>query len=70
MEIIDLSQEIYPDMPVYHSLPLVEMTAYANYEQWEGITDRKVVSPTVHPLPLKIHGGTGSPMRSVAVIEE
>jgi kynurenine formamidase len=39
MEIIDLSQEIYPNMPVYHG------------------------------LPLKIRGGTGSPVRAVAVFE-
>ena len=58
MEIIDLSQEIYPNMPVYHGLPPVEMTVYASHEQWEGLTGSETVSPAVHRLTLGEHTGT------------
>jgi len=58
MEIIDLSQEIYPNMPVYHGLPPVEMTVYASHEEWEGITESDMVSPAVHRLALGEHTGT------------
>lgn len=58
LEIIDLSQEIYPGMPVYHGLPEVEMTVYASHEQWDGIPDSDIVSPAVHRLGLGEHTGT------------
>lgn len=58
MEIIDLSQEIFPGMPVYHGLPPVEMSVFASHEQWEGITGSDIVSPAVHRLTLGEHTGT------------
>jgi kynurenine formamidase len=57
-EIIDLSQEIYAGMPVFHGLPEVEITVHVTHEQWDGITDSEVVSPAVHRLVLGEHTGT------------
>jgi kynurenine formamidase len=58
LEIIDLSQEIYSGMPVFHGLPEVKMTLHASHEQWEGIQDSDVVSPAVHKLEMGEHTGT------------
>ena len=58
LKIVDLSQEIYPGMPIFHGLPQVEMTVYASHEQWDGITDSDVVSPAVNRLVLGEHTGT------------
>jgi kynurenine formamidase len=58
MEIIDLSQEIYSGMPVFHGLPEVKMTLFASHEEWDGIQDGAVVSPAVHKLELGEHTGT------------
>lgn len=58
LEIVDLSQEIYSGMPVFHGLPDVEITLYASHEQWDGITDSEVVSPAVNRLVLGEHTGT------------
>ncbi len=58
LEIIDLSQEIYSGMPVFHGLPEVKMTIYASHEEWEGIQDSAVVSPAVHKLEMGEHTGT------------
>ena len=58
VEIIDLSQEIYSGMPVYHCLPEVEITVYASHEQWDGIIDSEIVSPAVNRLVLGEHTGT------------
>jgi kynurenine formamidase len=95
-EIIDLSQETFSDMPVFPGLLEVKITMHVSHEQWYGITDSGVVSPTVNQLelgfmhyenmvnlyqligrgrfsfiglPLKIRGGTDSPVRAVAVFE-
>ena len=57
-EIIDLSQEIFAGMPVFHGLPEVEMTLHASHEQWDGIADSDGVSPAVHRLELGEHTGT------------
>lgn len=57
-EIIDLSQEIFSGMPVYKSLPEVKMEMYASHEQWEGITDSNLVSPSVYKLEMSEHTGT------------
>lgn len=35
--IIDLSQEIYPGMPIYKDLPQVKMTIHNSHEEWNGI---------------------------------
>jgi kynurenine formamidase len=58
LEIIDLSQEIYTGMSVFHGLPEVKMTIYATHEQWEGIQDSEFVSPAVHQLEMGEHTGT------------
>lgn len=57
-EIIDLSQEIFPGMPVYPGLPEVEITVHVSHEQWEGITDSDVVTPAVNRLEMGEHTGT------------
>ena len=58
LEIIDLSQEIFPGMPVFPGLPEVEITLHASHEQWDGITESDVVSPAVNRLALGEHTGT------------
>ncbi len=58
LEIIDLSQEIFPGMPVFPGLPEVKITIHASHEQWDGITDSDVVSPAVNRLELGEHTGT------------
>jgi len=57
-EIIDLSQEIFSGMPVFHGLPEVVITIHASHEQWDDITDSDVVSPAVNRLELGEHTGT------------
>src|SRR5258705_13405442 len=57
-EIIDLSQDIFPDMPVFPGLPEVKITIHQSHEQLDGITDSDVVSPAVHRLELGEHTGT------------
>jgi kynurenine formamidase len=57
-EIIDLSQEIYSGMPVFHGLPDVRITVHASHELWDGITDSDVVSPAVNRLDMGEHTGT------------
>lgn len=58
LEIIDLSQEIFPGMPVFPGLPEVQITLHVSHEQWDGITDSDVVSPVVNRLELGEHTGT------------
>src|SRR5436305_9037028 len=57
-EVIDLSQEIFPGMPVYPGLPEVNITVHVSHEQWDGITDSDVVTPAVNRLELGEHTGT------------
>jgi kynurenine formamidase len=57
-EIIDLSQEIYTDMPVFKGLPEVKITMHSSHEEQEGITDSDTVSPSVNKLELGEHTGT------------
>jgi kynurenine formamidase len=57
-EIIDLSQEIYPGMPVFHDLPEVKMAVHVSHEQWDGIAGSDVVTPAVHRLEMGEHTGT------------
>ena len=57
-EIIDLSQEIFPGMPVFPGHPEVEITIHASHEQWDGITGSDVVSPAVNRLGFGEHTGT------------
>jgi kynurenine formamidase len=58
LEIIDLSQDIYPGMPVFPGLPRVEITLHVSHEEWDGISDSDVVSPAVNRLELGEHTGT------------
>ena len=57
-EIIDLSQEIFSEMPVFQGLPEVKITVHATHEQWDGITGSDVVSPAVNRLEMGEHTGT------------
>jgi kynurenine formamidase len=57
-EIIDLSQEIFTGMPVFPSLPQVEISMHVSHEEWDGISDSDVVSPAVNRLELSEHTGT------------
>ena len=58
VEIIDLSQEIYSGMPVYKSLPQVNMSLHASHEEWEGITNSNTITPSVYKLEMSEHTGT------------
>jgi len=58
IDIIDLSQEIYTGMPVFPSLPEVNISMHVSHEQWDGINDSDVISPAVNRLELGEHTGT------------
>lgn len=58
MEMIDLSQEIFDGMSVFHSLPPVKMEIHATHEQWEGLVDAETQTPSVYKLELSEHTGT------------
>jgi len=57
-EIIDLSQEIYPGMPVFPDMPEVKISVHVSHEQWDGIPDSEIVSPAVNRLEFGEHTGT------------
>src|SRR3990172_1393556 len=58
LEIVDLSQDIFPGMPVFPGLTEVNITVHVSHEQWDGIADSDVVSPAVNRLELGEHTGT------------
>ena len=58
LEIIDLSQEIFSNMPVFPGLPEVNIAIHVSHEQRDGITDSDVVSPAVNRLELGEHTAT------------
>ncbi|MEM7380083.1 MAG: cyclase family protein, partial [Bacteroidota bacterium] len=58
VEIIDLSQELFSGMPVYKGMPEVRIDMHASHEEWEGIKNSDVVSPSVFKLELGEHTGT------------
>jgi kynurenine formamidase len=58
LEIIDLSQEIYPGMPVFSGHPEVKITMHASHERFDGISGSEVVSPAVNRLEFGEHTGT------------
>lgn len=58
LEVIDLSQEIFPGMPVFPGLPEVKITIHQTHEQLDGITDSDEVSPAVNRLEFGEHTGT------------
>ncbi|MFM2269102.1 MAG: hypothetical protein RL757_2543 [Bacteroidota bacterium] len=57
-EIIDLSQEIYSEMPVFNGLPAVNMRVHATHEAWEGIENPTTHTPSVYKLEMSEHTGT------------
>lgn len=58
MEIIDLSQDIYPGMPVYGDHPQVSIEVAVTHEQRQDLKDATTVSPVVHAVQLTEHTGT------------
>lgn len=57
-EIIDLSQEIYSGMPVFHGLPEVEISVHATHEEWDGDAGAGTATPAVLRLAMGEHTGT------------
>lgn len=57
-EIIDLSQKIYTGMPVYKSLPPVKISVHSTHEEWLGIKESEVSTPSVLKLEMGEHTGT------------
>lgn len=57
-EIIDLSQDIYENMPVYKDLPQVKMSIHNTHEAWDGLEGATTKTPAVHKLELGEHTGT------------
>lgn len=57
-ELIDLSQELYSDMPVFSGMPPVRVTVHATHEQWEGLPPSVGATPAVNRLELSEHSGT------------
>ena len=58
MKIIDLSQEIYPGMPVFNGHPQVTMRPAVTHVMRDGIENSNTISPVVHELVLGEHTGT------------
>lgn len=58
MRIIDLSQEIYPGMPVFDGHPEVTMSPAVTHEQRAGVANPTSVSPVVHKITLGEHSST------------
>lgn len=56
-EIIDLSQDIYPGMPVFPGLPEVKVTVHVSHEEWDEVTGSEI-TPAVNRLELGDHTGT------------
>lgn len=57
-EIIDLSQDIFDGMPVYHRLPDVKIGIHATHEEWEGTQNSTTRTPSVLKMELSEHTGT------------
>lgn len=58
IELIDLSQEIYQDMPVFKDMPRVKVSMHRSHEQWDGVPDAAVPTPAALKLELGEHTGT------------
>lgn len=56
-EIIDLSQEIYHNMPVHKSMPEVKVNIHATHEQWDNL-NTKTSTPSAYKIELGEHTGT------------
>lgn len=57
-ELIDLSQDIYEGMPVFHGLPQVKIGVHATHEEWEGMENADTETPAVLRMELGEHTGT------------
>jgi kynurenine formamidase len=57
-EIIDLSQELYTDMPVFSDLPGLTITMHVAHEAWDDELDRPSRTPAVNKLEMGEHVGT------------
>ncbi|HMP30074.1 MAG TPA: cyclase family protein [Saprospiraceae bacterium] len=57
-EIIDLSQELFPDMPVFKGMPKFDIHIHATHEQWNKEELPSTVTPSVYKLTLGEHTGT------------
>jgi len=57
-KIIDLSQEIYADMPVHKTAPPVELEVHATHEQWAKEKSPKTQTPSMMKLSMGEHTGT------------
>ncbi|MEM7335695.1 MAG: cyclase family protein [Chloroflexota bacterium] len=58
MKLIDLSQEIFPGMPVFSGHPEVEMEPADTHEARAGVQNPTTLSPTVHKMTFGEHTGT------------
>ncbi len=58
MKIVDLSQEIYPGIPVFPGHPEISMDLAVTHEMRAGIDNPKTISPIVHALHISEHAGT------------
>ena len=58
MKIIDLSQEIFPGMPVFDGHPAVEMSVAVAHPAQIGDEESDAVSPSAHRISLGEHTGT------------
>ncbi len=58
MKIIDLSQEIYPGMPMHHTQPQVDISVHATHEQWAGDNKSQERTPSVNLLKISEHTGS------------
>jgi kynurenine formamidase len=56
LELIDLSQEIFPGMPVFSGHPEVEITVHISHKDGEG--NAEAAAPAVNRLELGEHTGT------------
>jgi len=57
-EIIDLSQEIYANMPVHKTAPQVKLEVHATHEQWAKEKNPKTQTPSMMKLSFGEHTGT------------
>jgi kynurenine formamidase len=58
MEIVDLSQEFYPGMPVFTGHPEFAMKIAVTHEQRAGNLNATTHSPVVHAIQITEHAGT------------
>lgn len=57
-EIIDLSQEIFADMPIFKGMPAVKINMHASHEQWDGDETPTTQTPSALLMTMSEHTGT------------